>query len=37
MLLTREDWAICEDLKCEQWKLGRLAQALVLIPRFAKK
>ena len=40
MLLTLEDWAVCENnenKKCEHWKPGRLAQALILIPRFAKK
>lgn len=37
MLLTLEDWAVCEDKKCEQWKPGRLMEALKLIPRFAKK
>jgi len=37
MLLTLEDWAVCENKKCEHWQVGRLAQALMLIPRFAKK
>lgn len=37
MLLTLEDWAVCEDKKCEQWKFGRLVQALMLIPQFARK
>jgi hypothetical protein len=34
MLLTIEDFAICKDKKCEEWKPGRLAQAMTLIPRF---
>jgi hypothetical protein len=33
MLLTIEDWAVCDDKKCEHWKPGRLVQALMLIPR----
>ena len=37
MLLTIEDFAICDDNKCEHAKLGRLYEALELIPRFAKK
>jgi len=37
MLLTLEDWAVCENKKCEHWKLGRLAQAVMLIPRSARK
>jgi hypothetical protein len=37
MLLTLEDFAVCDDQKCEHWKPGRLMQALTLIPRFAKK
>jgi len=36
MLLTVEDWALCEDKTCEHWRLGRLPEALKLIPRFAK-
>jgi hypothetical protein len=34
MLLTIEDFAICNNKKCEDWKPGRLAQAMTLIPRF---
>ena len=37
MLLTLEDFAVCDDKKCEHGKPGRFAQALMLIPRFAKK
>ena len=37
MLLTLEDFAVCDDKKCEHWKLGRVYQALMLIPRFARK
>jgi hypothetical protein len=37
MLLTLEDWALCDDDKCEHGKVGRLPEALKLIPRFAKK
>ena len=34
MLLTIEDFAICNNKKCEDWKPGRLVQAMTLIPRF---
>ena len=34
MLLTIEDFAICSDRKCDDWKPGRLAQAMTIIPRF---
>jgi len=34
MLLTSEDFAICDTKKCETWKPGRLAEALQIIPRF---
>ena len=34
MLLTPEDFAICDTKQCATWKPGRLAQALKLIPRF---
>ncbi len=34
MLLTIEDFAICNNKKCEEWKPGRLAQAMTIIPRF---
>jgi hypothetical protein len=37
MLLTLEDYAVCDDKKCEHWKPGRLSQALMLLPRFARK
>lgn len=34
MLITPEDFAICDTKQCETWKPGRLSQALQLIPRF---
>lgn len=34
MLLTPEDFAICDTKQCETWKPGRLTVALKLIPRF---
>jgi hypothetical protein len=34
MLLTLEDFAICNTRQCDTWKPGRLAQALQLVPRF---
>lgn len=34
MLLTIEDFAICNNRKCENWRPGRLAEAMTLIPRF---
>ena len=34
MLLTPEDFAICDTRQCQTWKPGRLAQALQLVPRF---
>ena len=37
MLLTIEDFAICSDKKCDDWKPGRLAQAMRIIPRFKDK
>jgi hypothetical protein len=37
MLLTLEDFALCDDKRCEHWRPGRLPEALKLIPRFGKK
>ena len=37
MLLTIEDFVICHDKKCDDWKPGRLAQAMTIIPRFKVK
>ena len=34
MLLTIEDFAICNDKMCNDWKPGRLTQAMNFIPRF---
>lgn len=34
MLLTAEDFAVCETKQCETWKPGRLMEALRLIPTF---
>lgn len=33
MLLTIEDWAICDTKKCDSWKAGRLMEALKILPR----
>ncbi len=34
MLLTSEDFVICDTKKCDSFKPGRLAQALTIISRF---
>ena len=34
ILLTSEDFAICETKECKNWKPGRLLEALRIIPRF---
>jgi hypothetical protein len=37
MLLTIEDYVVCDTKKCDTWKPGRLSQALMIIPRFNVK
>ena len=34
MLLTIEDYVVCDTKKCDTWKPGRLSQSLMIIPRF---
>lgn len=34
MLLTLEDFFLCETKKCDKFKLGRVFQALAILPRF---
>jgi len=34
MLLTLQDFFVCETKKCDKFKLGRVFQALAILPRF---